>query len=69
MVGAVVPALMCMVAVCLLGAGVFKARVDDLRQWLLGRPERIIGIVAHWCVPLVCVMIARECVAVFLPHP
>jgi len=27
---------------------VFRARVQQLRVWLAGRPESVIGVVAHW---------------------
>jgi hypothetical protein len=30
----------------------FDARMDELRDWLLKRPERSIGLVAHWGVLL-----------------
>lgn len=26
----------------------FAARVDELRDWLMGRPEKVIALVAHW---------------------
>lgn len=29
-------------------ADVFRARVQQLRVWLAGRPESVIGVVAHW---------------------
>lgn len=29
-------------------AGVFLARIEALRQWLVARPEKSILVVAHW---------------------